>query len=114
MDNDQLVEITQVNNHLGNTPDEEIVKLQLLHVLSHIDLPLQDIECLWIINNADDNEDMPKDKWHAYFIIKNTKIHGLPEDYDFFIDVSLTPSGVCESRCYTVDKYYNVTKILYE
>lgn len=102
MNNQTILE--KINNYFSNdTPVEKAVKTYMLNMLANF--PLEKITCLQIEDNTLNGIDTEKNSWRAHFV-------DLTTEEDFYIEVSITPSGSYKSRCFTIDDDDNL-KLIY-
>lgn len=66
--------------------------------------PLEKIACLQIEDNTLNGIDTEKNSWQAHFV-------NLITEEDFYIEVSITQSGIYKSRCFSIDDNDNVKLI---
>ena len=96
--------LKKINNYFSNdTPVEKTVKTYILNML--VNFPLEKITCLQIDDNTLNGIDTEKNSWRAHFV-------DLTTEEDFYIEVSITPSGAYKSRCFTIDDDDNL-KLIY-
>ena len=101
MRNDATLKQT-IDRYFANTATEQTVKAYMLKALA--DFPLENIKCLQIEDNTLNGIDTEKNSWRAHFVDVKT-------EEDFFIEVSVTSSGMYKSRCYTFDDNDNICEI---
>ena len=93
----------KINNYFSNdTPVEETVKTYMLNMLANFSS--DKIECLQIEDNTLNGIDIEKNSWRAHFV-------NLTTEEDFYIEVSITQSGIYKSRCFSIDDNDNVKLI---
>lgn len=83
-----------ITNYLQETEIEKQVIANIIKVLTNKKLPLDNVKCLGVEDNTMNGIDTVKTKWRAYFI-------NLITEEDFYIEVSMTQSGMTRSRCFT-------------
>ena len=84
----------KINNEFDNTPVETTVKTYMLDMLKNFSL--ENLECLEVADNTMNGDDTEKNSWRAHFTNFIT-------EEDFYIEVSITPSGTYKCRCFTIE-----------
>lgn len=84
----------KINNEFNNTPVEEKVKTYIFDVLKNFSL--ENLECLVIEDNTLNGDDPEKSSWRAHFA-------NFVTEEDFYIEVSISPSGEYECKCFTIE-----------